>query len=665
MMMKFLLHFCCVTIGVGRGVESWAAMDDESYGNLCAAASARLRRNTGSLPWSDGWLGTVLGSHDVVPTPGGEFMMPVIPVVAASSLSGQVPVERPAVVPPSMSGSRGLFTKDRPAKGEAEKRPEALSEWRSIVKECGASCGLGRQLATCVNDEESEATFELRFELKRTATLRARSGSMRMYMVWARTCGEAAFPLTERAVFSYMLHLVRTAAPATRASRFREALAFCRTIIALDGVDAVLDSARVAGAAARTFESKRLLRKRDPLKHLWVALLEKLCVEAPDGRTRVFCGFVCFCLHTRARWSDAQAVFEEPCLDADVYIEARTARTKTSNVKHKRRRPLSLVGHAQGVSGVSWAEGWLAARRIEGLTVNHNVPLMPAPSADGGWTTRPVDTEEAGVWLRQILSGAGVEDVALSNVGTHSLKATMLSWAGKAGLPANARRVLGYHAVPKDHSVQEYSRDEIAEPLRMLGALLVKIRDNEFDPDATRSGRWVRTDVKAGTPALPMPRCAKSAAPVGQANLVCAPCSPEARADMFFCDGALQVWAPEAMCPVTPPLRIEIAPSESSDEVCCVSADDSDDDPERARFFAAMRDDEAARSRAPAGGADNRTLAHKVLKTIHRGRDDDMLRTACGREITAMFQCVSDVDDDEFSGAPRCRVCYGTAGHGS
>ena len=636
-------------------------MDAASYDNLCSAADAGVRRHTGNLPWSTGWLGAVLGSHEVVPIPRGEFLMPVHPVAVASSSAGAALEGRSAVVNPVMSGSRGLFTKDRPVKGEAARRLEALAEWRAIVRECGPHCGLGRQLTTCRNVEEVEATFELCFELKRTATLRARSGSMRMFMVWARSGGEAAFPLTERVVFGYMLHLVKSAAPATRASRFREALAFCRTIITLDGTDEVLASARVAGAAARTFESKRLLRKREPLRHLWVALLERLCVEAPDRRTRVFCGFVCFCLHTRARWADAQAVFEEPSLDSEVYIEARTAKTKTSNVKHKRRRPLSLVGHAKGVSGVLWADGWLTARRSEGLSVNPLVPLMPAPSAEGGWTTRPVDTDEAGVWLRQILSQAGVEAEALANVGTHSLKATLLSWAGKAGLPANARRVLGYHAVPKDHSVQEYSRDEIAEPLRLLGVLLEKIRDCVFDPDATRSGRWVRADAQVGLCAQPRPRCAKTAAPTGQVNLRCSPCSSEARDDTFFCDGALQVWAPGDMCPVTPPQGIAVVSSASSDEVCCVSADDSDDDPECARFFAAMRSDEAAQARAPAGGADSRTFAHRVLRTIHRGRDDDMLRTACGRELTELFVAVSDVETDEVRDAPRCKVCYGGA----
>eukprot|EP00972_Heterocapsa_arctica_P071368 10543510-Heterocapsa_arctica.AAC.1 len=67
------------------------------------------------------------------------------------------------------------------------------------------------------------------------------------------------------------------------------------------------------------------------------------------------------------------------------------------------------MGHACGLTGQPWAEAWLQARRDEGLIVNRGVPLMPAPSVEGGWTNRPVGTEEAGVWLRQVLAEAGVD----------------------------------------------------------------------------------------------------------------------------------------------------------------------------------------------------------------------------------------------------------------
>ena len=62
---------------------------------------------------------------------------------------------------------------------------------------------------------------------------------------------------------------------------------------------------------------------------------------------------------------------------------------------------------------------------------------------------------------------------------------------GKAGLSRDNRRLLGGHAGPKDKSVIVYSRDSMAEPMRALEDLIVKIASDHFRPDETRSGRWV------------------------------------------------------------------------------------------------------------------------------------------------------------------------------
>ena len=41
----------------------------------------------------------------------------------------------------------------------------------------------------------------------------------------------------------------------------------------------------------------------------------------------------------------------------------------------------------------------------------------------------------------------------LRNVGSHSLKATVLSWAAKYGIGKESQRALGYHAAPGDHTM--------------------------------------------------------------------------------------------------------------------------------------------------------------------------------------------------------------------
>jgi hypothetical protein len=58
----------------------------------------------------------------------------------------------------------------------------------------------------------------------------------------------------------------------------------------------------------------------------------------------------------------------------------------------------------------------------------------------------------------------------------------------KANVPTEVRKLLGYHSTAK--SVIEYSRDALSEPLEWLQWVVWSILSGDFDPDATRSGRW-------------------------------------------------------------------------------------------------------------------------------------------------------------------------------
>ena len=97
-----------------------------------------------------------------------------------------------------------------------------------------------------------------------------------------------------------------------------------------------------------------------------------------------------------------------------------------------------------------------------------------------GWALKEADGATVVAWLRGALGNKAV--------GARPLKPTTLSWAAKFGLNRGDRRLLGYHAKPKDRSMTLYSRDELAAPLRSLGKGVAAIRDGNFDPDACRSG---------------------------------------------------------------------------------------------------------------------------------------------------------------------------------
>ena len=83
---------------------------------------------------------------------------------------------------------------------------------------------------------------------------------------------------------------------------------------------------------------------------------------------------------------------------------------------------------------------------------------------------------------------------------------THLSWLAKAGVKHGTRRLLGGHAKVNDLTMLGYSRDEMAAPLEVMQQVLDAIAAGIFDPDATRSGRWLEGHSLDTVPRRPMGR---------------------------------------------------------------------------------------------------------------------------------------------------------------
>eukprot|EP00971_Amphidinium_carterae_P339418 6477236-Amphidinium_carterae.1 len=139
---------------------------------------------------------------------------------------------------------------------------------------------------------------------------------------------------------------------------------------------------------------------------------------------------------------------------------------------------------AGGVSDLPWAAEWLRTRAWLGLGSN---PVQPALGADGMFAGSAMSTAQGTEWLKQFLVLALNPCGEAQRVGTHSLKATLLSWSAKRGLSGGERRLLGQHRKPKGRSVDVYSRDQLAPALRSLQRLLREVKDALFQPDASRS----------------------------------------------------------------------------------------------------------------------------------------------------------------------------------
>ena len=105
---------------------------------------------------------------------------------------------------------------------------------------------------------------------------------------------------------------------------------------------------------------------------------------------------------------------------------------------------------------------------------------------------------EMGGMLRSFLDAE--DDMYLTS---HSMKSTTLSWASKAEMPREYRRILGRHSSAVKESGSVYSRDLSFGPVRALERVFVVIRDKSFAPDGPRSQFFPMTPQPGAAPAFP------------------------------------------------------------------------------------------------------------------------------------------------------------------
>jgi hypothetical protein len=460
------------------------------------------------LPWERGFAGLVLGlRRGGMP---GEAMAPM-PLVPLPPLQWVGPVPPPVKRPPTEPAATTTYqrrTDKRPRAARDGRDPDetksvqrnlAVGKWQVLVQSAGHCCS--KDLVDPAADPvDLRRSLEDVLRERATATLNKRAGSLLLYLRWGRARGYTdpeLLPFKESVAYEYAKDLADDEAPATRASTFLEAALLATELLKLPS-DKLLESARLKGAIYGSYERKRLTEKKDGLtaNALWAleAIVMNEEARVPD---RIFAGFAVWCALTRQRVGDALRVQTEPFLDPPeapaeeaAYIETVGGQTKGGNVKRRRRLQLPIVCHARGLSDVPWAATWLALRRDSGMDASVDKTMQKAAKAGDDWARRSMTTEEFGDWLRMLTRESVPAEEGVRDYGAHSCKVTVLSWASKAGMPKPFRRILGSHAKVGDKTVAEYSRDELAEPLRMVELLFDWIRSGEFSPDANRSGRW-------------------------------------------------------------------------------------------------------------------------------------------------------------------------------
>ena len=87
---------------------------------------------------------------------------------------------------------------------------------------------------------------------------------------------------------------------------------------------------------------------------------------------------------------------------------------------------------------------------------------------------------------------------------SHSLKVTGISWAAKAEIPREQRRLLGRHSSSLQDSDSIYARDLAFAPVQAFGRMIALIRDAHFFPDSSRDSFFKGSNPLV--PGRPLPR---------------------------------------------------------------------------------------------------------------------------------------------------------------
>ena len=189
--------------------------------------------------------------------------------------------------------ARVRWARDRP-----DERGLAIARWRWLAEVAGRRSKLYRQVLAA-SPHEAERMVEDAFYAKSTNTLKKRMCAMSLYVT--EVGGEEAFPFMEPMLYSYVTHLRRAGAPATRATSFLEAVAFTAELLGIDKEPGAEKSARVRGAALELYDRKRVTKQAAPMEVRLVKALELATKHGADERDRSLAGFATFVLHSRAR----------------------------------------------------------------------------------------------------------------------------------------------------------------------------------------------------------------------------------------------------------------------------------------------------------------------------------------------------------------------------
>ena len=380
-------------------------------------------------------------------------------------------------------------------KTDDQLRWEALRKIKTVVLLNPLASAIGETLATQAialkGETELCGSFTNCFAAKATGTLVKRSYSLWRFSQWCAD-NNVWDPLSasEDTIYSYLCYLQKNAAP-TSGVDFIQTWRFMHHVLGLKKfpLDVVLSS-RTKGLADSMHAEKQKLRQAEPLKARMILALEKIVLQAPYVHWQIIAGQFLLCIGSCSRFSDSIHLDSLVLsTEGDFHLlEADESKYKTTTNRERKSRLLPICSLGQFLADEPWAPKWIQLRLSQGLATSPSLPAWSEIS--GRWLERRMTIAEAMLYLHEFLRGSGFSEEDLVQVGTHSMKATLLSWSSKGQyLDLPDRRLLGHHLDPGSNSAVTYSRDEIAHLQVVVHRMFQDVKKGTFKPDDSRVQR--------------------------------------------------------------------------------------------------------------------------------------------------------------------------------
>ena len=457
-----------------------------------------------SLPWEQGVFRSIFGDEPLWSLPEMPLVTQAVPERTLERSREELEGDKPPGK--RQKGSQfvhGLYDKAisfsltlTDHEIDKAKWSRALEKLYSVFSCCKAACPVGLTL----DPADMQGNFRKIRELcgsRSCGTILKRANSLVKYCTWHNRFfyQKEPFPFVPSDISEYIWECHQDGATYSTMRAFTEAVNFGIHVLGMASQShgtPIIDSF-TRGVLDKAAMKRPGRKQARPLTVKEVMHLEQ-CLQ--DSSMNLFdryaAGAFLFAIYGRCRWSDLRSVdsFElDVSMDRGVpcgFISFATYNHKTAAQVARHGLPLALVAPVWGLDSPPWGLSWkTVAEEAEMNFAEHfKGPVLPTPLKNGKWGLRSVTASEASRWLNALLTKNGD---TIEQVSSHSLKCTTLSWLAKAGANAEHRLVLGHHSSGRG-SLEVYSRDLLAAPLRTLEEILRQIRVGSLQPDRTRSG---------------------------------------------------------------------------------------------------------------------------------------------------------------------------------